>query len=43
MFKHIVVPFDGSPLAETALVPACALARRFHAELLLMSAGLSLK
>lgn len=39
MFKPIVVPLDGSPLAETALVPACALARRFHAELLLMSAG----
>lgn len=39
MFKHIVVPLDGSPLAETALVPACTLARRFHAELLLMSAG----
>lgn len=38
MFKHIVVPLDGSPLAGTTLVPACALARRFHAELLLMSA-----
>ena len=40
MFTHILVPLDGSPLAETALMPAAALARRFGAELLLMSARL---
>lgn len=40
MFTHILVPLDGSPLAETALMPAAALARRFGAELLLMSAVL---
>jgi nucleotide-binding universal stress UspA family protein len=40
MFTHILVPLDGSPLAETALMPAAALARRFGAELLLMRAML---
>lgn len=38
MFTHILVPLDGSPLAETALMPAAALARHFGAELLLMRA-----
>lgn len=36
MFKRILVPLDGSPLAETALAPATALALRFDAELLLV-------
>lgn len=36
MFKRILVPLDGSPLAETALAPAIALAQRFGAELLLV-------
>ena len=36
MFKRILVPLDGSPLAETALAPATALAQRFGAELLLV-------
>jgi nucleotide-binding universal stress UspA family protein len=38
MFQPIVVPLDGSPLAETALAPACALARRFDAKVVLVSA-----
>ncbi|HEU5199716.1 MAG TPA: universal stress protein, partial [Ktedonobacterales bacterium] len=41
MFTHMLVPLDGSPLAETALIPAAALAKRFGAELLLMRAALS--
>ena len=36
MFKRILVPLDGSPLAETALAPATTLAQRFSAELLLV-------
>jgi nucleotide-binding universal stress UspA family protein len=36
MLRTILVPLDGSPLAETALEPAMLLARRFHAELLLV-------
>lgn len=36
MLKHILVPLDGSPLAEAALAPAMALAQRFGAEILLM-------
>jgi nucleotide-binding universal stress UspA family protein len=40
VFTHILVPLDGSPLAETALMPAAALARRFGAELWLMRAML---
>jgi nucleotide-binding universal stress UspA family protein len=36
MLKTIMVPLDGSPLAETALEPASVLARRFNADLLLV-------
>ncbi len=36
MLRTILAPLDGSPLAETALEPAMLLARRFHAELLLV-------
>lgn len=36
MFKRIMVPLDGSPLAEYALVPAMGLARALEAELLLL-------
>lgn len=36
MLKTILVPLDGSPVAETALEPATLLARRFDAELLLV-------
>lgn len=36
MFKRILIPLDGSPLAETALAPATALALRFDAELVLV-------
>jgi nucleotide-binding universal stress UspA family protein len=37
MYQHVVVPLDGSPLAETALGPAAELARRSGANLLLYS------
>ncbi len=36
MLNTILVPLDGSPLAETALEPAMLLARRFEADLLLV-------
>jgi nucleotide-binding universal stress UspA family protein len=36
MFKRILVPLDGSALAETALTPATVLAERLGAELLLV-------
>lgn len=36
MLNTILVPLDGSPLAETALEPAMLLAKRFNAELLLV-------
>lgn len=36
MFKRILVPLDGSPLAESALAPATLLAERFDATLLLV-------
>lgn len=36
MFQRILVPLDGSPLAERALSPATALAERFDAGLLLV-------
>jgi nucleotide-binding universal stress UspA family protein len=36
MFKRILVPLDGSPLAEAALAPAATLAKRFDASLLLV-------
>lgn len=38
MLNTILVPLDGSPLAETALEPAMLLARRFEADLLLVRA-----
>jgi nucleotide-binding universal stress UspA family protein len=38
MFKRILVPLDGSPLAESALAPAILLAERFDAALLLVRA-----
>lgn len=38
MLKTILVPLDGSPMAETALKPAMLLARRFEANLLLVRA-----
>lgn len=36
MFKSILVPLDGSALAEQALVPAGCLAERFGSELMLL-------
>lgn len=36
MLKRILVPLDGSPLAETALQPAAVLAQRFGASLILL-------
>lgn len=36
MFRHIVVPLDGSPLAETALPYAIEIARRFEADIILI-------
>jgi nucleotide-binding universal stress UspA family protein len=36
MLKRILIPLDGSPLAETALQPASVLARRFGASLILL-------
>lgn len=39
MFKKILVPLDGSPLAADALLPACALAKQCHAELVLAGAS----
>jgi nucleotide-binding universal stress UspA family protein len=36
MFKTILVPLDGSMLAEQALLPACQIAQKFGAELLLL-------
>jgi nucleotide-binding universal stress UspA family protein len=38
MFQRILVPLDGSPLAERALAPATMLAKRFDAGLLLVRA-----
>src|ERR1051326_3814761 len=38
MLKTILVPLDGTHLAETALEPATLLAKRFNAELLLVHA-----
>lgn len=39
MFKKILVPLDGSALAAAALLPATTLARRDHAELILVGAA----
>ena len=36
MYKHVLIPFDGSPLAEQALPHAIAQAVRFGAELVLL-------
>lgn len=36
MYSRILLPLDGSPLAEQALPHAAALAERFQAELILM-------
>ena len=36
MFQHILVPLDGSPLAEAALGPALALADKFGSEITLL-------
>jgi nucleotide-binding universal stress UspA family protein len=36
MFKKVVIPLDGSELAEQALAPACRIAERFGSELLLL-------
>ena len=36
MFKHILVPLDGSRLAESALAMAASLARKFDASLTLI-------
>jgi nucleotide-binding universal stress UspA family protein len=36
MFKSILVPLDGSELAEQSLVPACRIAEKFGSELLLL-------
>jgi nucleotide-binding universal stress UspA family protein len=36
MFQHLLVPLDGSELAEQALPPASALAKQFNAEITLL-------
>ena len=36
MFQHILIPLDGSPLAETALKSALTLAGKFSSELTLL-------
>ena len=36
MFKHILVPLDGSQLAESALPPACELATKFDSKITLL-------
>ena len=36
MFKKILVPLDGSPMAELALQPAAALATAAEGELILL-------
>lgn len=36
MFKKVLVPLDGSPLAEQAMIPAVQLARALKAEMLLL-------
>jgi nucleotide-binding universal stress UspA family protein len=35
-FKRILVPLDGSPLAERALRPATSLAKKFDSEIILL-------
>lgn len=41
MFKHILVPLDGSPLAEQALAPALELAKVYQARLTLLRVATS--
>ena len=36
MYKRILIPLDGSPLAEQALPHTIALAEHFHSELILL-------
>lgn len=36
MFQHILVPLDGSPLAEAAIAPALALADKFGSKITLL-------
>jgi nucleotide-binding universal stress UspA family protein len=36
MYKRILIPLDGSPLAEQALPHAITLAEHFHSELVLL-------
>ncbi len=36
MYKRILIPLDGSPLAEQALPHAISLAEHFHSELVLL-------
>jgi len=36
MYKRILIPLEGSPLAEQALPHAIALAEHFHSELILL-------
>ncbi len=40
MFKHLLIPLDGSPLAEAALAPALALASKFDSEITLLRAAI---
>lgn len=37
MFSHLLIPLDGSPVAEAALPAACALADKHQSRLLLVS------
>ena len=41
MYTQVTVPLDGSALAEAALIPAAALARRHHAPVRVVSVGAS--
>ena len=36
MFRRVLVPLDGSALAEQALAPACRIVEKFDSELLLL-------
>ena len=36
MYKRVLIPLDGSSLAEQALPHAIAQAKQFHAELILL-------
>ena len=39
MFEHLLVPLDGSELAEAALPLATAVAEKFHSKITLVTAG----